>query len=80
MNMTLIGKVIKDAVILPPDTHLPEGTEARVEWEEAQDVRQTNPPVGRKLLSLAGIAKGLPADLAENHDHSLYGLPRRTDA
>lgn len=29
------------------------------------------------LLKIAGTAEGLPADLAQNHDHYLYGLPRR---
>jgi len=29
------------------------------------------------LLRLAGTAEGLPPDLAANHDHYLYGLPRR---
>jgi hypothetical protein len=24
-----------------------------------------------------GIAKGLPADLAENHDHYLHGRPKK---
>ncbi len=29
------------------------------------------------LLSLAGTVKGLPEDMALNHDHYLYGLPRK---
>jgi hypothetical protein len=29
------------------------------------------------LLRVAGTAEGLPADLASNHDHYLYGSPRR---
>lgn len=33
---------------------------------------------GDFLLRLAGTAEGLPPDLAENHDHYLYGMPRRT--
>lgn len=28
---------------------------------------------GAALLELAGTAHGLPPDLAENHDHYLYG-------
>lgn len=34
-------------------------------------------PIGKKLLALAGAAKGLPADFAANHDHYLHGLPKR---
>lgn len=30
------------------------------------------------LLQMAGTAEGLPADLAGNHDHYLYGTPRRS--
>ncbi len=29
------------------------------------------------LLKFAGTARGLPSDLAENHDHYLHGQPRR---
>jgi hypothetical protein len=29
------------------------------------------------LREFAGKAKGLPPDLASNHDHYLYGLPKR---
>jgi hypothetical protein len=29
------------------------------------------------LLEHAGRCKGLPSDLAENHDHYLYGTPKR---
>jgi hypothetical protein len=29
------------------------------------------------LLRVAGTAGDLPPDLARNHDHYLYGLPRR---
>ena len=28
------------------------------------------------LLSYAGRAKGLPSDLARNHDHYIHGTPR----
>jgi hypothetical protein len=29
------------------------------------------------LLDFAGKAKGLPRDLSANHDHYLYGTPKR---
>ena len=29
------------------------------------------------LLKLAGTAKNLPADFAEEHDHYIHGTPRR---
>ena len=30
------------------------------------------------LMQVAGTVEGLPVDLAENHDHYLYGTPRRS--
>jgi len=30
------------------------------------------------LRNFAGTAEGLPPDLSENHDHYLYGVPKRT--
>ena len=71
--MTLIGKVSNGMVVLPPGTCLPEGAEIRIEWEDTEKEQS----VGQKLLSLAGIAKGLPEDFAENHDHYLHGTPKR---
>lgn len=31
----------------------------------------------KKLLSVAGICKDGPPDLADNHDHYLYGFPKK---
>lgn len=33
--------------------------------------------ITEKLLSIAGICKGGPPDLADNHDHYLYGFPKK---
>jgi hypothetical protein len=33
-------------------------------------------PFGEFLLRVAGTASGLPPDMAENHDHYLYGTPK----
>jgi len=33
--------------------------------------------ITEKLLSVAGICKGGPPDLADNHDHYLYGFPKK---
>jgi len=75
--MTYQGKVFGGKVILPPEANLPDGTEVRVEPIEPSPADE---PVMKKLLALAGIAKGLPEDLAENHDHYLYGRPKRSKA
>jgi hypothetical protein len=34
-------------------------------------------PLSAFFLRVAGTARGLPSDLAENHDHYLYGMPKR---
>lgn len=37
----------------------------------------TAPTLGQRLMKLAGIAKGLPSDLAEQHDYYIHGTPKR---
>jgi hypothetical protein len=55
---------------------LPEGTKVRVEPVD-RDAALTS--LSRLLLSVAGTAVGLPSDMAENHDHYLHGVAKRTD-
>ena len=38
---------------------------------------QPQPTLHDELGPILGKAKGLPADAARNHDHYLYGLPRK---
>jgi hypothetical protein len=51
--------------------------EFRLVQEKVEDLakarRQT---IGEVLLSLAGTAEDLPADMARHHDHYLHGTPR----
>ena len=47
------------------------------EPEEAGEERSDGPTIWEELRKLAGTAKGLPSDLARNHDHYLYGLPKK---
>jgi hypothetical protein len=35
------------------------------------------PSIWEALRSISGKAKGLPPDMAANHDHYLHGLPKR---
>lgn len=72
--MTYIGKVRNGTVVLPPAAKLTNGMKVRVEpLEEHSESDEFT----RKLLKLSRKVKGLPADLAENHDHYLYGTPKR---
>jgi len=43
-----------------------------------QETGSNQEPISKFLLRLAGCVHGLPSDLARNHDHYLYGTPKRT--
>jgi hypothetical protein len=68
--MGFVGVVSKGTVVLPPDANLPDGTEVRVEPLPAK-------PLSQRLSDVIGIVHGGPPDLAENHDHYLYGTPKK---
>ena len=70
--MTYIGKVSNGTVVLPPDAHLPEGTEVRVE-----PILPGGRNLAERYAGLIGIAEDLPADLARNLDHYVHGQPKR---
>ena len=72
--MSFEGTVVNGVVVLDPGLELPDGTrvELLVKAESA-----TAATVGQRLMKLAGIAKGLPSDLAEQHDHYIHGTPKR---
>lgn len=80
--MTYLGTVQNGIIVLTGNAVLPEGSDVEV-------VLRTNvtAPVaaeGSIWTDLAALGKevealpcDLPADLAENHDHYLYGAPKR---
>jgi hypothetical protein len=71
------GHVKNGVVVLDEKTTLPDGIEVKVEFafdvEEPPVLDENGETLGQKLLKHAGKAVGLPADLAVNHDHYLYG-------
>ena len=71
--MTYKGKVKDGVVVLEPGARLDEGAEVVVEPVKVAPSRS----LSERLRPLIGIAKGLPKDLAENHDHYLHGRPKR---
>jgi hypothetical protein len=79
--MTYLGKVKGSVVVLDQAPDLADGTKVRVELEPVRSPRKHRDAkldnLWEGLLKLAGTAKGLPADMAENHDHYLYGTPKR---
>jgi hypothetical protein len=77
MTTELTGTVVNGVVVWdgPPPA---DGTKVRVAASAA------SPPAGDEdeptligLLAIAGKATGLPADYAAQHDHYLYGTPKR---
>lgn len=79
--MVVRGQVKNGVVVLEPGIALPEGVPVRVEIAFAKGAEaaldEDGRTLGEKLLKYAGKAVGLPPDAARNHDHYLYGTPRR---
>jgi hypothetical protein len=69
-----MGTVINGVVVLDNGQDLPDGTRVEVVVKEREPAPAA---LGKRLMKLSGIAKGLPSDLAEQHDHYLYGTPKR---
>ncbi|MBN1421695.1 MAG: hypothetical protein JXP34_23175 [Planctomycetes bacterium] len=70
--VTYRGRVRDGKVILEEGVTLAEGTEVVV--EPVGPAREIG-SLGEGLLNLAGIVKGLPSDLARNHDQYIHGGP-----
>ncbi len=72
-----LGKIKGGAVILDEPGALPDGTVVRLEPVEEAEASHGGESLAQMLRRLSGIAKGLPPDLARNHDHYLHGLPEK---
>ncbi|HEY4232972.1 MAG TPA: hypothetical protein VGM76_06085 [Lacipirellulaceae bacterium] len=77
--MTYRGHVKNGQVALDEPIQLPEGAQVNVEVVENGQAAPSEglPTIWEKLLELAGTVEGLPSDMAENHDHYLYGTPKK---
>ena len=74
--MTYRGRIKNGIVVLlEPSTALPEGSEVEVRPVTADE---SIPTLYERYKDFIGIAEGLPADLAENHDHYIHGAPKRS--
>jgi hypothetical protein len=71
--MTYRGQVKNGIVVLEGNPSLPEGAEVELEVIDQKDLDA----LWDDLHKFAGIAKGLPPDMAENHDHYAHGAPKR---
>ena len=66
--------------MLDNPTTLPDGVRveiAVIEEPGGEQVSDSVPSLYDRLKSVVGMAKGLPPDLALNHDHYLHGQPKR---
>jgi hypothetical protein len=72
------GHVENGVIVVDDPVALPEGAPVRfalaVDAEDRADDRET---FADRFAEVMGQAKSLPEDAAENHDHYLYGLPKK---
>lgn len=72
---------VKDGVVVFEGTAVPaEGTVVSVRPVRPRAGRSKTrkpPSLAERLGPVLGKAEGLPSDLAQNHDHYLYGLPKQ---
>jgi hypothetical protein len=73
LAMEYEGTIKNGVVVIENGAALPEGTRVRV-VPVTEVLRET---LGQRLLRFSGTAKGLPPDMARNHDHYLHGAPKR---
>jgi hypothetical protein len=79
MSSELTGKVVDGNIVLDQPGQLKEGTEVRVRPISGTSTPpDENGSLSKMLLSFAGTVEGLPDDMARNHDHYLYGVPKKT--
>jgi hypothetical protein len=82
--MELRGHVEKGVIVLDDAAKLPDGTEvtiapikSRRKTVKKKTRKSSKPTVWEVMRKFAGQAKGLPSDLARNHDHYLHGHPKK---
>ena len=70
--MKYTGKVRDGVVVLEGSQDLKDGTIVAVEPIESAGAST----LGQRLRRFSGSARGLPRDMARNHDHYLHGRPK----
>src|SRR5687767_2479029 len=66
----LSGTVQNGVIVIDTGVALPEGARVKVLLDNGTTLAQ-------RLQKFKGCAQGLPDDLAQNHDHYLYGTPKK---
>lgn len=80
--MVYPGQVKKGTVVLDASKAVPDGSEVavRVQRDSARRTgkgHKRNPTLLERFRHIVGIVDDLPPDFSENHDHYLYGTPKR---
>ena len=75
--MSFEGHVENGRIVLDEPVPLPEGAKVRVEVLPSPAVSTDNRTLYDRLKPFVGILDGLPEDAALNHDHYLYGTPKK---
>jgi hypothetical protein len=80
--MTYRGKVKNGVVVLEGPRVPPEGSPVSVRVLKGSARRTTtggkaSSPAYERYKRFIGMAEGLPPDFSINHDHYLYGVPKR---
>ena len=71
--MTYRGRIRNGSVVLDEPVQLPEGAEVSVDLTPVQRPA----PLAELFNGLIGKATGLPDDGSVQHDHYIYGTPKR---
>jgi hypothetical protein len=81
--MTLLGHIQNGVIVLDQDVPLPEGAAVEVQIVVPQPAKSQPdgsgieiPTLAERLKDFIGILD-LPEDAARNHDHYLYGTPKK---
>jgi hypothetical protein len=78
--MTYRGYVKNGVIVLEDAAALPEGTKVQVEplpEPGAETGEEEIPSLYEQIEPVVGKATTLPPDASINHDHYLYGLPKK---
>lgn len=76
--MVHTGRVKNGVILADGPIELPEGAAVRFEIaSESAPLTDSGLTFGERFSEVMGKAKSLPEDAAENHDHYLYGIPKK---
>lgn len=78
--MTYRGHIRNGVIVIDEPVELPEGAEVRVDVvpDKGGTTAGADEPTQFDVLKpFIGIASDLPSDFSVNHDHYLYGTPKR---